>query len=211
MDAPADTLAGPRAAAHSGAAIARWAHASTLIRAEHAAVLAVYHKVKPTTPRTVREAAVRRLCLALVIHDHVEEEIFYPVLRSHGLAMPLHGNGTDKHDRIRAGIARLQVATDNDRRTRELHDLMRDVMHHMADQETQLLPQAEQQLGEAAMCELGARMFERRMVLSRKYGGFLERRAVQAPRPGVGRTALALVSRAIGSLAAWPRARQVAD
>jgi hypothetical protein len=42
---------------------------------------------------------------------------------------------------------------------------MRDVMHHVADEETTLLPHAEAKLSRDALSELGAQMTRRRMQL----------------------------------------------
>jgi hypothetical protein len=43
--------------------------------------------------------------------------------------------------------------------------LMRDVIHHVADEETRLLPDAEKILGKARLSELGAAMTRRRLQL----------------------------------------------
>src|SRR5438067_196709 len=42
---------------------------------------------------------------------------------------------------------------------------MRDVQHHVADEETVLLPEAEEMLSKDRLCELGAQMTRRRMEL----------------------------------------------
>ena len=44
-------------------------------------------------------------------------------------------------------------------------ELMRDVMHHVADEETTLLPHAEAKLSKEALSELGAQMNKRRLQL----------------------------------------------
>lgn len=209
MNAPHTTATTLPAERNTPAASPLWASAATLIRADHAAVLALYHKLRPSTPRSVREATLRRICLALEIHAQVEEEIFYPALRGHGLpAQPLDDSPAE-HDRMRVGIERLRAAKDDEMRERSLHALMNDVMHHMADEETQLLPQAEAALGEEAMCELGARMFKRRMALSREHAGEMALDTVRAAPARSGLAAAALLGLAAWWLAARPRVRQI--
>jgi hypothetical protein len=44
-------------------------------------------------------------------------------------------------------------------------ELMRDVVHHVADEETVLLPEAEQSLSRDRLSELGAQMTKRRLEL----------------------------------------------
>jgi hypothetical protein len=48
---------------------------------------------------------------------------------------------------------------------RLLPQLMREVMHHVADEETVLLPEAERRIGQQRLNELGAQMTSRRMQL----------------------------------------------
>ena len=50
-------------------------------------------------------------------------------------------------------------------------ELMRDVLRHVADEETKLLPDAERVLGEQRLSELGAQMTRRRMQLSAPHAG----------------------------------------
>ena len=59
------------------------------------------------------------------------------------------------------------------------HALMREVMHHVADEETILLPQAERVLGER-LGELGARMMKRRIQLMAPHAGELTRHKARA-------------------------------
>ena len=44
--------------------------------------------------------------------------------------------------------------------------LLCDVLHHVADEETTLLPQAERLVGKERLCELGAEMTKRRLELA---------------------------------------------
>jgi Hemerythrin HHE cation binding domain len=53
--------------------------------------------------------------------------------------------------------------------------LMNAVLHHVADEETQLLPAAERVLGKRRLAELGAEMTARRMELARPRAGELAR------------------------------------
>ena len=52
-----------------------------------------------------------------------------------------------------------------------LLELMRDVLHHVADEETVLLPEAEAQLTARRLSELGAQMTQRRMALVKPQAG----------------------------------------
>jgi hypothetical protein len=67
---------------------------------------------------------------------------------------------------MRRLIAELRRTSGSDPRHDKLvMELMRDVMHHVADEETTLLPHAEAKLSRDALSELGAQMTRRRMQL----------------------------------------------
>jgi len=121
---------------------------------------------RTTSGTTVREAVVRNILLGLDIHARLEEEIFYPALREARIDSPVLDRSQTEHDEMRTqmgkvrGCAGLPVAQMD-----ALNALMNTVMHHVADEETQLLPAAERALGAERLSELGAWMNGRRMEL----------------------------------------------
>lgn len=72
----------------------------------------------------------------------------------------------------------------------EVHALMNAVMHHVADEETQLLPAAERLMSRQQLAELGARMTARRLELARPRAGEL---VMDMARGAPGKTALVTV------------------
>jgi len=147
--------------------------ATGLIRADHAAVLELFHRYDPRAAVATRRALVARICLALEVHAQLEEEIFYPAMRSVDLA--LVGRLVPEHDRMRAAIGELRAADAGDPRFENaLYELMREVIHHVADEETILLVQAERVL-DGRLGELGARMMKRRLALMAPHAGEMAR------------------------------------
>lgn len=141
--------------------------ATRLIRMDHSHVTALFHKLTPDTTASVREATVRDICTALEIHAQLEEEIFYPALRSVGADMAELDKSVPEHDEMRRLIARVRSLDGEPFAQAEaVGALMRAVLHHVADEETVLLPLAEDRL-EDRLAELGARMTERRIELAK--------------------------------------------
>jgi hemerythrin superfamily protein len=138
--------------------------ATDMIRADHTRVLAVFHRYDIHARPGVKQALVNTVCLALEIHAQIEEEIFYPAVRA--LDAGVVDKSVPEHQEMRRLIAQL---TGMDPASVEYDgtfmQLMRDVIHHVADEETVLLPQAERLLSEQ-LPELGARMTARRLQLS---------------------------------------------
>ena len=152
--------------------------ATDMIRADHARVLTTFHRYKTDSSAATKRALVATMCLALEVHAQLEEEIFYPAMASVDNA--LVGRFIPEHDRVRSLIGELRAADAAEPQYDErVMELMREVMHHVADEETRLLPQAERVLGER-LGELGARMMKRRLQLMAPHAGELTRHKARA-------------------------------
>lgn len=138
--------------------------ATHLVRQDHAAVLALFHRYRAGIPPRMKRGLVRSVCLALEVHAQVEEEILYPAVREVSTSEFLR-KAVPAHDELRRLIGQLRGMDPTDSRyDATFMELMRDVMHHMADEESGFLPEAERVL-RGRLGELGARMVQRRMAL----------------------------------------------
>lgn len=140
--------------------------ATSQIRMDHTSVLASFHQYTPDSRPATRRALARSICLALEIHAQLEEEIFYPALRGVVTDANVLDKSVPEHNEMRRLIERLRAMEPDDAQYEAtLMELMRDVMHHVADEETVLLPEAERMLGHERLNELGAEMTRRRLQL----------------------------------------------
>ena len=147
---------------------------TNMIRMDHAAVMTTFHQYQIDTKPKTKQALVASICLALEIHAQLEEEIFYPAMRT--AAGGTDGNVLEKnvpeHDEMRRLISKLRTMDPTDGAyDPTVMELMRDVLHHVADEETTLLPDAERILGPERLSELGAQMTRRRIQLSTPHAG----------------------------------------
>lgn len=144
--------------------------AVNLLRIDHAHVMASFHHYDLGASARTRHALAHTLFLALEVHATLEEEIFYPAV--HAVDPSLIENNVAEQREWRLLIARLRAM---DVAAPEFDglflELMRGVFHHVADEETQLLPQAEALLGKARLAELGAEMTRRRLQLTTPHAG----------------------------------------
>jgi Hemerythrin HHE cation binding domain len=154
--------------------------ATDMIRADHSRVLATFHRYKSDTAPQTKRSLVATICLALEVHAQIEEEIFYPAMISVDAATV--GKLIPEHDRMRSLIGALRrgeaAAPDYDGTVMEL---MREVIHHVAEEETILLPEAERVL-EGRLGDLGARMMKRRLELMAPHAGDIARHKARAMR-----------------------------
>ena len=136
-----------------------------MIRFDHSHVMLTFHQYTADKPSSVRKALADTICSALEIHATLEEEIFYPALRPAGAGGSAMQKSVPEHDAMRSLIASLRGARDDARRDELVAELMREVLHHVADEETVLLPDAERLFSNERLCALGADMTKRRMQL----------------------------------------------
>jgi hypothetical protein len=136
---------------------------------DHTHALATFHRYRIDTSPARKRAIVNALSLALEIHARLEEEIFYPAMRQ--VDPDLVEKSIPEHNEMRRLIATLREMEPSDPAfDRTVMELMRDVMRHVADEETMLLPDAERVLYDQ-LPELGARMARLRMRLAAPRAG----------------------------------------
>jgi hemerythrin superfamily protein len=180
-----------------------------MIRLDHSHVLALFHRFKRHASANKKRALITNACLALEVHAQLEEEIFYPALR------PLLGEDAvlqksePEHNEMRRLIEELRLNTADESVTGDsiqddkFFDLMRLVMHHVADEETRLLPAAERLMSDR-LAALGIEMTRRRLELLKPHAGEV---ALSAARSFPAAAALLTVGAvAIGAMV-WSRAR----
>jgi len=142
-----------------------------MIRTDHSHVMLTSHKFTASTSLQRKRAIVRTICLALDIHAQLEEEIFYPALREVAPDNEILAKSKPEHDEMRRRIGELRdMPPEDESYATRFCELMRDVMHHVADEEAVLLPMAERLLAER-LGELGARMTQRRLQLIAPHAG----------------------------------------
>ncbi|MDQ3058297.1 MAG: hemerythrin domain-containing protein [Pseudomonadota bacterium] len=153
--------------------------ATNLIRMDHTHVMATYHQYQTSSRPKVKQGLVNTTCLALEVHAQLEEEIFYPAVRAVS-DNPVLQKSVPEHDEMRRLIALLRGMEPQDTRYDDTyHELMRNVIHHVAEEETVVLPEAERLLGEQ-LGELGKKMMKRRLQLMAPRTGDMARNMVRA-------------------------------
>lgn len=168
--------------------------ATSLIRKDHAHVMVVFHRYRPDASAAIKKALAETICTALEIHARIEEEIFYPAIRA---LMPDNGvvlKSVPEHDEMRRLIGEIRNGQPGTRNFDDaVCDLMRAVIHHVADEETVLLPVADRTLGDR-LDELDARMARRKLQLAGPRMGSMVVNRVRAMPP----TTLLMLAAAIG-------------
>jgi hypothetical protein len=131
---------------------------TSLIRMDHAHVLSVFHQYTIGASPSAKQALVRS-----AVPDN-----------------PVLAKSVPEHDEMRGLIAELRRMDPSDAAyDQTFMELMREVIHHVADEETVLLPEAERIMPER-LSELGAQMTKRRLELAAPHAGELAMNSFQA-------------------------------
>lgn len=138
---------------------------TTLIRLDHTHVLAAFRRFHSYLSPARKQSVVENACLALEIHAQLEQEIFYPALLAHGANTTELDESVSEHDEMRAEIAKLRALSPHDTEYDQAFlGLIRTALHHVANEETVLIPFAETALRDQ-LGELGWKMTARRIEL----------------------------------------------
>jgi hemerythrin superfamily protein len=114
-----------------------------------------------------KEEIAEQVFAELEVHAAIEEEIFYPAVRS---AVGEDGKkvvaeALEEHRLVKQLVGELrQLDMDDERFAAKFKVLMENVEHHAEEEETELFPEAEDALEDRLM-ELGARMRSRKEQL----------------------------------------------
>jgi hemerythrin-like domain-containing protein len=151
-----------------------------MIRMDHSQIMAAFHRFKPGARAQTRLAVVDTACLAIEIHSQLEDEILYPALYDLVSDRAAVEESVAEHDDMQRLVTALRGMRPEDAAyDSTFTELMRQVMHHVAEEETVLLPEAERLLGER-IGDLGAKMAKRRVQLTAPHAGEIARNTARA-------------------------------
>ncbi|MBL0420448.1 hemerythrin domain-containing protein [Ramlibacter sp. AW1] len=123
--------------------------ACDLLDADHRAVKKMFKDYEELTQSRARSAAqkklelARRICLELTVHAQIEEEIFYPALRSAIKDTDLLDEATVEHQSAKDLIAQLQEMSETDPMfDAKVKVLGEYVDHHVKEEKNEIFPKA---------------------------------------------------------------------
>jgi hemerythrin superfamily protein len=144
----------------------------SMIRMDHTHVMSAFHQYDLGSSPGKKRAIVDSICLALSMHAQLEEELFYPEMRKVSHDEAVLDKSVPEHDEMRQLIDRLRGADPGSKGyDQAVMALMREVMHHVADEETTLLPEAEKYISEERLAELGAEWTKQRVHMAKPFAG----------------------------------------
>jgi hemerythrin-like domain-containing protein len=132
--------------------------ATELLKHQHDEVRDLYRKYEQAEDDDEKLALFEDIADTLAAHAAVEERLFYPAIYGDTLGQELR-EAVEEHLAMKRELADLLTMTpDDDAFDAKMKVLIDMVEHHVDDEEREILPKAESQLGEAGLRRLGAQM-----------------------------------------------------
>jgi hemerythrin superfamily protein len=135
--------------------------AVALIKQDHRAVERLYREYKAAEGNDEeRDRLVEEICKSLDMHAKMEEKHFYPEMQKESGARGdlLIAEAYAEHFGMKALVKTVKNLPEGMARDATVRALMGVVKHHVQEEEREILPAAEKELGEERLIELGGRM-----------------------------------------------------
>ena len=142
--------------------------AMTLLREDHRKVKKLLAKIESTTERGVktRQDLFTKVKQELVVHEAIEEEIFYPALKQHPKTQEIAMEAYEEHHVVDTVMAEIEgVAYDDETWGAKFKVMKENLEHHIEEEEGEMFKQARQVFDDAELENLGNRMEMRKKEL----------------------------------------------
>jgi len=127
-------------------------NAVKLLSKDHRTVEKLFQQFRSGTEK-VKERSVRKLVEELTLHAEVEERSLYPQARR--VAPDLVKESLAEHAEVKKMLAELSAAALPEDVDDKIEKLEQDVSHHVQEEESELFPKLESDLGEDRLEEIG--------------------------------------------------------
>lgn len=142
-------------------------NAITMLERDHVKVKGLLARLDSTTQRApvTRRTLFNRIKAELTVHETIEEEIFYPALKTHPRATDVVLEGIEEHNVVDNLLGELTDLSPSHETWGAKATVMREnVEHHIEEEETDMFAKARRIFEPAELEALGKRMAARRIT-----------------------------------------------
>jgi hemerythrin superfamily protein len=148
-------------------------NAIAMLKADHDKMKKLLDELETTTERGVKTRAELFSTIKgeLTVHEVIEEEIFYPALKSHPKAKDIVLEGYEEHHVVDLLMGELEDLDVSDETWGAKAIVMKEnIEHHMEEEEGEMFAKARQVFDRQELEDLGARMADRKESAQRELG-----------------------------------------
>jgi hemerythrin-like domain-containing protein len=144
-----------------------------LLKTDHDKVKKLLTELEGTTERGVktRQELFATIKGELTIHEVIEEEIFYPELKTHPKAKEIVLEGYEEHNVVDTLLGELEgLPVDDETWGPKAKVMKENIEHHIEEEEGEMFKTARQVFDEQELEDLGARMERRKRSAMEQMG-----------------------------------------
>jgi hypothetical protein len=169
--------------------VARAADAIALLKADHRTVEALFSRFEAARGGASKQKIANQICLELMVHATIEEEIFYPAVKD-AVDEEIYAEAHVEHDGAKVLIAEILAGSPDD----EFYDakvtvLSEQIKHHVKEEEQRDGMFAQARKGDVDLSELAEALASRKKELLLEFKAGLpapETRSMRGVRLEVG-------------------------
>jgi len=132
--------------------------AFSLLKDDHARVKEMFDEIEASDPLE-RAKLLERIRSDLIVHEAIEEEIFYPALRSHAEAKAIVLEVLEEHDVVNMVMSEIRETPVEDETWMAKFTVMRENLeHHIEEEEGEMFDAAKDLMTKETLESLGDEM-----------------------------------------------------
>lgn len=139
--------------------------AVALLKSDHRAVEELFERFENTNGKATKAKIAQQVCMELMVHATIEEEIFYPAVKD-AVDEEIHDETYVEHDGAKVLIAEILAGSPDDEffdaKVKVLSEMIK---HHVKEEEQRDGLFAQAKKGDVDMHALGERLAERKAAL----------------------------------------------
>jgi hemerythrin superfamily protein len=137
--------------------------AVSLIKADHRTVEQLFREFEEAGDRAykTRQQLVEQIIRELEVHATIEEELYYPAVEAKAKkdGKEMVAEAVEEHHVVKVLLGELSAMSSEDESfDAKVTVLMENVRHHVEEEESELLPESEEILGDEELARLGEEM-----------------------------------------------------
>ncbi len=129
----------------------------TILKKDHAEAKESLTKLGTSEPGTARQEMVTKVTKALHLHMQIEETLVYPLVQKVEGA-DVRKEADIEHGMAREGIDKMNDLVDEPGFGAAAESLLGGILHHVREEETEILPKLKDQLSADEWSELGSKV-----------------------------------------------------
>ncbi len=134
-------------------------NAIELLKSDHQKVKGLFREFENSESDQEKEKLFQQIKSELEVHTHIEETIFYPVIKDEEELEDITLEGIEEHHVVDVLIRETENLTDDSSKFEpKVTVLIENVEHHIQEEEGEMFPKVQELFDEQTLEDLGAKM-----------------------------------------------------